>query len=708
MDPTTSAIRSNLATLLVLATVSVAACGVGACSGDVAPGTSGADASTTADGATTDGAEADGAGADGAGEIPDADAAEAGSSDDADGDGQREALDGAVDTGEAPPLICPGAPGCACEASDECDDQDPCTVDGPCDGGACQGKTAASCDDGVACTTDTCTPSAGCQHKPHAGACQDGDPCTVGDSCTEGVCKAGKAAICSDGNVCTDDTCTPGVGCTFSHNTAICVDENACTEPALCDFAVCIPGALKPCKDNQVCTFSVCDPVTGCSHVDLPSATTCTDGEVVDGRCYRAFQDKKGLGWAAARSSCKAWGGTLATVHSKQANAAARLQANAACGKAADAWIGLNDRMREGVWRWGDGSSTDYQNWGSSEPNNAGNEDVTTLRADGMWNDRAEDSKKTTAPCWVCSRPLPTPCKASGAACVTGATCAEGSCDASAVVPDPCDDANTCTADSCGKGACGHVALPKGATCTGGTCSAGVCVADPTPPSTIPQSCQAMIAGDPTATSGVFWLHPTALPAPVSAHCDQTAGGGWTLVLKTEGKNKDFAYAGKNWAAKPTAAVANPGPEAGEALIATYWSVPVTQVRVVMLRNGLRREVVLNAKGASLHALLQSKTTTATNLGLPGWKQLLNDASLQKSCHTEGLNAAATNGAGYVRIGIIGNQENQCGSPDSWLGVGGIDGICGGKKGVFSGNIACYGADLGNRTVAAPTWVYVR
>lgn len=670
------------------------------CGGDDEAAVGGADA-TLSDGTSDGGGNVD---VDVGPDAADSNAAE--TSDAGVEEDSASASDAAEDTTAG--LVCPGAPGCPCSSNDECDDSDPCTVDGECDAGACQGKTPVVCDDGVDCTSDNCDPADGCAYPPRLGSCQDGDPCTVGDTCEAGKCKSGAPAVCDDENECTDDSCTPGIGCTFAHNTNVCIAENECSEPGLCDFATCIPGKVKPCSDGKACTFSVCDPVVGCSHVNLPSETTCTNGQIADGRCYEGFKGAKALTWAEARGSCQAWGGVLATIRSKEGNAATRAQADAKCGKKADAWLGLNDRVREGWWRWGDGSSAIYLNWGKSEPNNAGNEDVASMRADGMWNDRSDDPKAGKMACWVCSRRLPQPCKAGGAACLAGATCAAGACDASAAKVDPCDDANACTADSCTKGTCQHAPLTKGATCTGGTCFSGVCKADPTPPVTIPKSCKTIYQTDTTASSGVRWLHPTALPAPVSAHCDHTAGGGWTLVLKTQGKNKDFAYAGKNWGEKPTKSVPNPGPEAGEALLPTYWSVPVQEIRVVMFRKKVRREVVMNAKGASLHALIQAKKPTPTTAGLAAWKQLIIDGSLQKSCHTEGINTGTPNGSGRVRIGIMGNQENNCASPDSWLGVGGIEKMCGGSKGVFSGNIACYGADKGNRWVAVPTWVYVR
>ena len=53
-------------------------------------------------------------------------------------------------------------------------------------------------------------------------------------------------------------------------------------------------------------------------------------------------------------------------------------------------WMGYNDRRREGVWEWEDGTPSGYENWGGGEPNDTGaGEDCGQLNryTDGGWND---------------------------------------------------------------------------------------------------------------------------------------------------------------------------------------------------------------------------------------------------------------------------------------------------------------------------------
>ncbi len=54
-------------------------------------------------------------------------------------------------------------------AGSSCDDGEPCTIDQTCAGGLCQGGQVDPCDDEDPCTLDTCEVSAGCEHTPIAG-----------------------------------------------------------------------------------------------------------------------------------------------------------------------------------------------------------------------------------------------------------------------------------------------------------------------------------------------------------------------------------------------------------------------------------------------------------------------------------------------------------------------------------------------------------
>jgi hypothetical protein len=127
-----------------------------------------------------------------------------------------------------------------------CDDADTCTAD------TCESSSGEcvftdirwSCDDGTICTEDSCDSVTGCVHAPVPGSCDDGNACTAGDACSGGVCQPGIPAVCVDGNACTTDGCNPSTGaCVFTNNASACDDGDPCTVGDACGGGTCQPGA---------------------------------------------------------------------------------------------------------------------------------------------------------------------------------------------------------------------------------------------------------------------------------------------------------------------------------------------------------------------------------------------------------------------------------------------------------------------------------
>ncbi|MDZ4844985.1 MAG: T9SS type A sorting domain-containing protein, partial [Chitinophagales bacterium] len=104
-----------------------------------------------------------------------------------------------------PPRVCTGG----------CKDNNPCTTDA-CTNGQCV-YTPVSISDGNACTNDYCNPQTGViSHSPKN--CNDGDPCTIDGICNL-VTGCSNVAIpnccdsnsdCEDGDLCTIDYCSQG------------------------------------------------------------------------------------------------------------------------------------------------------------------------------------------------------------------------------------------------------------------------------------------------------------------------------------------------------------------------------------------------------------------------------------------------------------------------------------------------------------------
>ena len=150
------------------------------------------------------------------------------------------------------------------------------------------------CDDGNACTLDGCAVATGtCTHTAASGACSDGDPCTVGDACSGGVCAPG-AAPCDDKNVCTSDSCALGL-CTHVTVSGPCDDGNACTLGDTCSSGACAGATSLTCDDSDPCTADSCNAGTGCVHTSLGVAVTC-------------YYDKDGDGFGSSEQGKSACG----------------------------------------------------------------------------------------------------------------------------------------------------------------------------------------------------------------------------------------------------------------------------------------------------------------------------------------------------------------------------------------------------------------
>jgi len=236
-----------------------------------------------------------------------------------------------------------------------CDDGLPCSKEDRCRAGVCEG-IAYSCDDGLACTTDACDGLGGCSHdlQPYfclvpdgdghvsclpdratppgdpcrtcdprqdplgwtytASPCDDQDPCTRDDLCSEGTCE-GQPYSCDDGLDCTAESCDGLGGCDvvllpgfclvdgachlegeaapanpclscdpgsnprgWTPNRLPCDDGNPCTTQEVCVDGTCRATAARNCDDGNLCTDDRCDPGVpgGCVH--LANTVPCDDG----------------------------------------------------------------------------------------------------------------------------------------------------------------------------------------------------------------------------------------------------------------------------------------------------------------------------------------------------------------------------------------------------------------------------------------------
>ena len=117
--------------------------------------------------------------------------------------------------------------------------------------------------------------------------------------------------------------------------------------------------------------------------------------------------------------------------------------------------------------------------------------------------------------------------------------------------------------------------------------------------------------------------------------------------------------------------------------------------------------IVINKQANSLYSLIADGQYRNTSLGRNTWKTLIgSQASLQRNCNKEGFNAACeAQGYSKARIGILGNNENNCVTCDSRIGLG-----TGGRHDDTNtcGNEATWSPDMGNKHIKAMGYILVQ
>ncbi|MFZ4578071.1 MAG: DUF4215 domain-containing protein [Myxococcota bacterium] len=184
----------------------------------------------------------------------------------------------------------PAADGKACDA-----DGSVCTANDACKSGVCVAGAAQTCNDGNPCTNDACNAKTGCQNVANSAACDaDSNGCTTPDNCKAGVCVAGSAKVCDDGKFCTVDSCVAATGtCVFAggaqQGQACDADGSVCTVDDSCDGGVCQAGGALACDDGNACTIDACHPIMGCQPANAADQTSCGVGMwCATGVCVKA------------------------------------------------------------------------------------------------------------------------------------------------------------------------------------------------------------------------------------------------------------------------------------------------------------------------------------------------------------------------------------------------------------------------------------
>jgi hypothetical protein len=171
-----------------------------------------------------------------------------------------------------------------------CDDGEFCTVEDSCQAGVCMGGPENDCGmDPAPCTSLSCDEaSKSCNETPamNGAACQDpNNLCVHGSTCSNGACIGGMPDDCFFFPVpddCHVAACNPTTGMCEAQpgNEGLsCVDPNdLCTLNKTCASGMCQGGTPKDCSGlTQGCVLGICDTTNG-----MCTTQTVTNGQPCD------------------------------------------------------------------------------------------------------------------------------------------------------------------------------------------------------------------------------------------------------------------------------------------------------------------------------------------------------------------------------------------------------------------------------------------
>jgi hypothetical protein len=236
------------------------------------------------------------------------------------------------------------------------------------------------------------------------------------------------------------------------------------------------------------------------------------------------------------------------------------------------------------------------------------------------------------------------------------------------------------------------------------------------------RSCRTLLASTPGAASGLYTLDPDGAggAAPYDAYCEMDLDdGGWQLALKADGRTATFGYDDALWGDANLLNATSESLAMEEAKLPPFLRAEVGEVLVVIsgatpgagtgLTDGAYTTLRLEARAGSLRELFAFDRFVPTAAGRASWLAAMPNGALQSNCGAEGFNVDVGAGATYgrVRIGVIGNGEDECLSADSRVGVGGAGDSCGmdGTLAVGTSNHCNAGVDEGDFPAFAAVFV---
>ena len=141
---------------------------------------------------------------------------------------------------------------------------------------------------------------------------------------------------------------------------------------------------------------------------------------------------------------------------------------------------------------------------------------------------------------------------------------------------------------------------------------------------------------------------------------------------------------------------------AEEAKFPAFSKTPFSDVCIGMkVSSDVRWLRIPGINKASLLSIFKTGQASYTSLARSLWKGLIASSSLQLNCKRQGFNVKDSSNSVLSRIGYIANQENDCATCDSFIGIGPR------RFGMSCGNYATGSTSPDNGAKNTPAMCYV-
>lgn len=222
-------------------------------------------------------------------------------------------------------------------------------------------------------------------------------------------------------------------------------------------------------------------------------------------------------------------------------------------------------------------------------------------------------------------------------------------------------------------------------------------------------SCETLSEEFPDLPSDTYWLNPIggSTDNAFAAYCDFDADDGpWTLIVKIDGNETTFKYDEAIWVNQLVLNEEDTAPGEGQMKNHGYSMLPFTSIRIGMRvdaeaeeGDGETRYLSMDVGNTSMRRLMVRGDEIETSFGRDRWRELIPLTSLQPNCNAEGINIRSK-----LRFGLLGNEQDDCHTPDSYIGIGSE------RDQVVAGNFAVgrWQSDQGDRRTNAYAEIWIK